>query len=173
MRPFSFQALVRRSGSRRFRQFAEAFAETDDGIRAITERFIKGPHVGLCGQHLQVQLRAATFGQRVLDMRDQPRADAMTSQRFIHRERIQPAPVPVVAAHHCADDTLAEHRDKEQLRLRRQLVGDRQMRVALRPRHVPVLGECLLPQRDHGVGVARVEAANREGCGRRHTRFSG
>ena len=94
-------------------------------------------------------------------MRDEARADPMTTQRLIHRKRIHPATVPVVAAHHRADDSLAEHRDKEQFRLRRQLVGDRQMRIALRPRDVPILREGLLPQCDHGIGVARFEAADR------------
>ena len=132
-----------------------------DRIGAITERFIERLKIGLRGQHLQIQLRTAQRGQRAFDMRDEPRADAMTSHRFIDRERIHPAAVPIVAAHHGADDAFVEHRDEEQLRLRRELVGDRQMRIALRPRHVPVLGKSLLPQRDHGIGVSRVEAADR------------
>ncbi len=87
MRPLSLRerrgaaAPTKHSPPRRIRQLAKTFAETDDFIRAITERLVKRAHVVLRGQHLQVQLRAAERGQRRFDVRDQTRADAMPPQR--------------------------------------------------------------------------------------------
>lgn len=59
-----------------------------------------------------------------------------------------------------ADDTIIKNPDKEQLRLRAHLIGDRKSRIALRPRRVRILRKHIAPQRDHRLTIARIESAN-------------
>jgi hypothetical protein len=73
---------------------------------------------------LQVDLQAAALGQGLLQSANQSAADATTAELRLDRNRVNPAPVTIVAAHHSPHDGSIDIGHEKQVALFRELLAD-------------------------------------------------
>ncbi len=140
----------------------EPLPKTNNIIHPIPERLIKPAHIGLRAEHLQIHFRTTASSKSSFGMLHEPRTNPMTPLSSQHGKRIKPSTMPIVPSHHRADDKSILNRNEEQLGLRPELIHDRQMRITLRPVRIPILRERFEPQRNHSIGVGRIERADRQ-----------
>jgi len=142
------------------RKNLKPLAQTNNIINPIPHPFVKRNQLTPNGEHLQVNLRTSKPSERRFSMQHQPSPEPAPSKRTADGKRINPPSMPVITTHDSAGNDPVHHTDEEQLRLSRQLVGDRQSRIALRPRRIRILGKHIAPQSDHGIAIARFESPN-------------
>ncbi len=138
----------------------EPLPKTNNLINTIPKPLIKRQKVRPSRKNLQINLRTTSPTKRRFRMKHQSAPETTPSHSRRNCERINPPAMPVIPAHHSPDDIPVGNSDKEQLRLRAQLISNRQRRIALRPRCIRILREHIAPQGDHGIAIARIEGTD-------------
>src|SRR5262249_13171153 len=136
---------------------SQPFAHADPLFHPKSEPLVEPHDLRIRSQDLKIHLSRAPLGEHPLELLDQRAADPRAPPRGVDAERIQPAPVAVVAANDRAKDPVVDGRDEEKLALARELLPDRLHRI------VVGLGvvEDLPPQGDHRLLIRLDELPNR------------
>src|SRR5262245_16145900 len=100
----------------------ESFPHANPLLDGVPELFVERDDAGVRGPHLEVHLQTAAAGEGLLQPAHQGAADAPAAVPRPDRQGVDPAAVPVVAAHDRADDGVVNRRDEEQVALDGQLV---------------------------------------------------
>src|SRR5262245_46232761 len=118
-------------------------SHADALLDAEAEALVKGHHVAVGAEDLEVQLGAAEGTQPGLHLRDHPLADAAAAVLGCDGEFVEPTPVAVVAAHRRGDHRVVDLADQEEVALQGELPAYLVARIA------PVGAERARPQREH------------------------
>jgi hypothetical protein len=110
----------------KLRHCPQPLPKTNHRISNIPKRLIKSLHIGFSAEHLQIHLRTPARGKRGFSMPHEQSPNPKAPGRRLDSKRIQPASMPVIPSHHSSNDSPILHGNKEQFRLRSELIPRRQ-----------------------------------------------